>query len=226
MSLENDVDFGTAGGSAKREYLRRRKRREEEIRAAHPRIGGLLVKLQDEPQSEKSWATGCEGEEQLASGLAKRSPQALLLHDRRLPESRANIDHLAIVASGVYVIDAKRYKGKIEVRKAKSSDQPTLFIAGRRKSKLVDGLTRQVKAVEAALALIEQDVPVFGCFCFINPEKQAGGSKIPLFRTLTVEGFDLMYPRRLAKRLNQTGPLSSDEQLVIAEALCELFPAA
>jgi len=226
MSSNHEVNFGTAGASGKREYLRRRKNREERIRAAHPRVGGLLVKLQDEPQHEKAWATGANGEEQLAACLARRSPQTLVLHDRCVPGSRANIDHLAVAASGVYVIDTKRYKGKIEVRKPKSSDQATLFIAGRRKSKLVDGLAGQVKAVVAALDLIEKDVPVFGCFCFVNPEKQAGGSAMPLIRTLTVGDFDLLYPRRLAKRLNKEGPLSAEARLVIAEALCELFPAA
>jgi hypothetical protein len=34
-----------------------------------------------------------------------------------MPESRANIDHIAIAPSGVLVIDTKRPKGKIEARK-------------------------------------------------------------------------------------------------------------
>jgi hypothetical protein len=75
----------------------------------------------------------------------------------------------------VYVIDAKRYKGKIEVRKPIFGDA-ALMIAGRKKMKLVEGLGRQVEAVTKALAIVEQDVPVVGCFCFINPAGQAGGS--------------------------------------------------
>jgi hypothetical protein len=49
-------------------------------------------------------------------------------------------------------------------------------IAGLKKTNLVEGLRRQVEAVKAGLAIVEQDVPVTGCFCFINPEGQAGGS--------------------------------------------------
>jgi nuclease-like protein len=44
-------------------------------------------------------------------------------------------DHLAVGPSGVFVIDAKRYKGKIEVRNPFFGD-PSLFIAGRNKTKL------------------------------------------------------------------------------------------
>ena len=34
-----------------------------------------------------------------------------LLHDRRMPRSRANIDHLVVTPTGVYVIDAIKYGG-------------------------------------------------------------------------------------------------------------------
>src|ERR1700755_2722226 len=142
-----------------------------------------------------------------------------------MPKSRANIDHIAVAPSGVFVIDAKRYKGKIEVRKPWFGDAK-LVIAGRDKTKLLEGLKRQVEAVKARLAIIEQDVPVAGCFCFINPEGQAGGSGIPLLRTLEIDGFPLFYPRRLSKRLNQPGPLDGEQIEVLAEALVELFPAA
>ncbi len=56
-----------------------------------------------------------------------------------MPGSRANIDHLAVAPSGVYVIDAKRYKGKIEVRRPLFG-KSKLLIASRDKTKLLDGL--------------------------------------------------------------------------------------
>ena len=79
-------------------------------------------------------ATGARGEEMLADSLVRRCPDVLLLHDRQLPGSRANIDHIAIAASGVYVIDAKRYKGKIEVQ-TPLFGTPKLKIAGRDRTK-------------------------------------------------------------------------------------------
>ena len=75
-----------------------------------------------------------------------------------MPGSRANIDHLAVAPSGVHVIDAKRYKGKIEVRKPFFGDAK-LFIGGRDKTKLVDGLERQAEAVRQRSARSRRRFP-------------------------------------------------------------------
>ena len=225
MAEERDLELGTAGASGRREHERRRAKREAKTRAQHPHIGNLLLKFGDQPQHEQAWATGAAGEEALATHLARRCPEVLVLHDRRMPGSRTNIDHLAVCPSGIYVIDAKKYKGKIEVRKPFFGDAK-LFIRGRDKTKLVEGLGRQVDAVRAAIALIEKPLPIYGCFCFLNPAGQAGGSGIPLLRTLNINEFALLNPRRLSKRLNQPGDLGSEEALEVAEALAELFPVA
>jgi hypothetical protein len=220
-----DLDSGTAGGGARRELERRRARREAKTREDHPRLGGLLLRFQTPPPSERAWRDGAIGEEAVASHLARRCPDVVVLHDRRMPGSRANIDHIAIAPSGVWVIDTKRYKGRIEVRKPFFGNAK-LVIGGRDKTKLVEGLGRQVDAVKAGLGLIEQDVPVGGCFCFVNPDGQAGGSGVPLFRTLNIDGFALFYPRKLSKHLNRRGPVGPEQVAVLAEALVELFPAA
>jgi hypothetical protein len=225
MAGERDFDLGTAGASARRELERRRAARDVKTRAAHPHVGKLLLRIAETPQHEKSWETGAMGEEELGASMARWCRDALVLHDRRMPRSRANIDHLAVAPSGVYVIDAKRLRGKIEVRKPLFA-KPQLVVAGRDRTKLVEGLGRQVEAVRAGLALIEQDVPVHGCFCFINPAGQSGGSGIPLIRTLQINDFQLLHPRRLTKRLNRPGELGADRIELIAEALVELFPPA
>jgi len=36
-------------------------------------------------------------------------PEVVVLHDRAIPGSRANIDHIGIGPTGVWVIDTKRY---------------------------------------------------------------------------------------------------------------------
>jgi hypothetical protein len=146
-----EIDLGTPGGSARREYERRRQRREAATRDRHPRLGRLLLSFKAAPASETAWATGAYGEEALAGHLALRCPEVLVLHDRRMPRSRANLDHIAVTASGVHVIDAKRYSGRIEVRRPLFGD-PRLMIAGRNKTKLVAGLQKQREAVRAALA--------------------------------------------------------------------------
>ena len=225
MAEERDLDLGTAGASGRREHERRRANRESRVRERHPRIGGLLLRLQDAPAHEKAWETGAAGEEALAKSLHKRFPGVPILHDRAMPGSRANIDHLAVAPSGVYVIDVKRYKGKIEVRRPSFGDEK-LLIAGRDKTKLVEGLKRQVDAVRVALASLAGPPPVHGCFCFVNPDGQAGGSGLPGFRTLEVDGLPLYYPRKLAKRLNLPGEIDDAQTQLLVDLLVQRFPPA
>src|SRR4051812_3440931 len=93
---------GEPGGSASREYQRRRLQREERARARLGRLGVAITRLSAEPQHVSSWKTGAEGERRVAQRLAKHldKTDVVLLHDRRLPGRRANIDHLAVGPAG------------------------------------------------------------------------------------------------------------------------------
>jgi len=116
-SARGSLVDGVAGASARREHRRRQAKREAAVRTAHPRIGGLILALTDEPQSTRAWQRGAVGEERLAQRLNQLTDKGVrLLHDRRIPGTRANIDHLAVTASGVYVIDAKRFTGRPHLR--------------------------------------------------------------------------------------------------------------
>jgi hypothetical protein len=80
------IDSGVAGASARREHERRKANREARIRTAHPRIGGLVLAISDDPQSTTAWAVGARGEELLARRLDGLDDQGVLtLHDRRIP---------------------------------------------------------------------------------------------------------------------------------------------
>ena len=194
------------------------------MRARHPHIGGLLLALGEAPAHERVWADGASGEEAVARSLAKRCDgDVVLLHDRRIPRSRANIDHLAVAPSGVWVIDAKRYKGEVEIRKPLFGER-RLTIAGRDKTKLIHGLARQVELVrdavtEVAPGIPAHDVPVHGALCFVEAD-------LPLVRTLTFDGYPLLYPRGLAKRLNAGGPLAAEVVLTLGAKLAERFAVA
>lgn len=179
-------------------------------------MGGLLIALSEQPQSERSWAAGATGERAVAAALKARCTESVcLLHDRRMPNSRANIDHLAVAPTGVWVIDSKKYKGKAEVRKPLFG-AARLIINRRDRSKLADGLARQVATVATAVG---PDVPVRGAFCLVDTE-------LPLLRTLTFRGYPLLGRRRLAKRLNAPGALSDPEVRALAALLGERFQAA
>ena len=231
MAERRGPDPGEAGRSARRESERRRKRR---LQGTPPKsslarliaaLFGPSVKERRQVADEKAWATGAAGEQLLAESLARRCPQVSVLHDRRMPHSRANIDHIAVAASGVYVIDAKRYRGKIKVLGPLFGAQK-LKIAGRDRTRLVDGLGKQVAVVKAALVDVAPDAPVRGCLCFVAPEGFMADSGLPVLRTLKINGYPLYYPRRLAKRLDGPGSLSREQARRIHARLAERLPPA
>ncbi len=215
----SDIDPGIPGGSARREHERRRANREQRVRTKHPHIGAALLALSSEPAHETAWARGAAGEEHVARFLAKYvDKNVVLLHDRRIPGSRANIDHLAVAASGVWVIDSKRYKGKVAISKPLFG-KAKLVIGGRDKTKLVDGLGKQVAVVNALLAEMAPQAPVQGALCFVDAD-------LPLVGSLSFNGYPLLYPERLAKRINSAGPLARAAVHELAAALAQrLVPA-
>lgn len=93
---------------------------------------------------------GGVGEEKLAAALNRRAgPELRVLHDGRIPGSRANIDHLAVTPTGVYVIDAKRYHGAPGVRFSKpfGRGEKQLWVDGRKCTRLVNGVRGQMTRV-------------------------------------------------------------------------------
>src|ERR1700728_1725785 len=110
------LDVGVAGGSAQQKYERLHQRRERELEARWGRLAGVAKFLSDDPRSIAVWAQGSKGERILAEHMSQAlGDRAVLLHDRRVPGDRRNIDHLVVAASGVWVIDTKRWSGLVEL---------------------------------------------------------------------------------------------------------------
>lgn len=219
-----DVSDGIAGGSALREYERRSAAREERVRAEHPRIGGLLLAMFDDPQSTRAWASGAMGEQRLGEMLAKvTGPTLRILHDRRIPGSRANIDHIVVCPAGVFVVDAKRYRDKRpELRVEGGWLRPrveTLLVGGRDRTSLVDGVLKQVGLVVGALA-DELGAPVRGVLCFVDGDWPLIGGA---FSTRDV---DVVWPRKLAAMLATPGPLDETAIAALHQRLARAFPPA
>lgn len=228
--LDAEVDVagsvqGVAGASAQREYERRRDKREQRVREKHPKLGGLLIII-DDPQSTKAWGKGAKGEQAVGAKLEQLAANGLeVLHDRRIPGTRANIDHIAVSTSGVHVIDPKRYKGKVQRRDVSRFFQDKderLFVGGRDRSKLVEGVLWQMERVQSAIAdaLPGLEIPVTGTLCFVDAEWS-------LFqRPMTFSGVTVLWPKELMKVLEKPGDLSRDQVKQLAEILAAKFPPA
>jgi hypothetical protein len=208
-----------AGASAQLMYERKRRRREAEIDQKWGRLSGAVKFLSDDPQSTKAWAKGSEGERKLAAHLVRTvGDRAVMLHDRRIPGSRANIDHLVVAASGIWIIDAKSYKGKVEQRdvgKWLKMDN-RLYVNGRDQSKLVGGLARQINAVLEAIE--DAALRVNAALCFVD-------SEWGLFSKPFHQGGVLVtWPKKLSEAIAEPGPLSPTMVMNVADRLAAALP--
>ena len=190
--LDVPVAPGTPGASARREFERRKAGRQQRLRAKHPRLGRLLHALSEEPQTTTAWDIGALGEERLGGRLNELSSDRLrVLHDRRIPGTRANIDHLAITPTGVYVIDAKQYAGRPHLKKEGGLLRPRtekLLVGTRDCTKLVDGVLKQVRVVQGA---IDPGIPVRGVLCFVEADWPL------ILGSFTIQGVGVLWPKRL-----------------------------
>jgi hypothetical protein len=66
------------------------------------------------------WLRGSAGERETAA-ILDRLPRRrwTVLHDRAIPGSRANVDHLVIGPTGVWVVDSKAYRAPLRVRRGR-----------------------------------------------------------------------------------------------------------
>lgn len=207
--------FGEAGAAARLEHSKRKAREEQRYLEAHPRIGRFMLNFREESQQTKAWATGAVGEEKLAKILdSVASPNVAILHDRQIPGSRANIDHMAVTPHGVWVIDAKRYKGRPEKRTKGglfSTKTEELWVNNRNQTKLIDGLHKQMALVEDALG---STVPVHGALCFVDADWPLIGGDFSL------RGIHVLWPKRMRKLLAESGSsgqLPSEELVKLLE---------
>jgi hypothetical protein len=215
------VEAGRAGASARREFARRRAKREERIRTKHPKLGSLILAVTGEQQSTKAWDIGALGEERLGSRLDQLTSETLRpLHDRRIPGGRANIDHLAVTPTGIYVIDAKKYQGRPHLKTEGGLVRPRverLLVGTRDCTELVDGVLKQVDVVRGVLA---DDVPVHGVLCFVEADWPLIGG------AFTTRGVQALWPKKLYPKLQAKGPLAVEALAEIHRKLGHALPAA
>ena len=98
---------------------------------------------------------------------------AVVLDDRKVPATRGHIDHIVVAPSGVWVVAANEFDGRVERRDVGGwfKMDERLYVAGKDRTNLVDSIDRQVIAVENVLAKEGLDlIPVHAALCFVNSE--------------------------------------------------------
>lgn len=213
------VGISGPGASARREYERLRADHVARVLRDRPFMGPLILRLQCEPQRIRAWEQGASGERIVGARL-ERIDGIEVLHDRRIPGTRANIDHIAVGPGGVYVIDAKLYTGRVEHRDVgrflRRDDR--LFVGGRDQSKLVAKMAAQVTTIARALG--DTPIPVSPALCFV--EAQGEANAVPFM----LDGVWVGTPEALPALVARPGLLDADAMQTTAGLLDERLPRA
>jgi hypothetical protein len=213
------IELGHPGASAHAEFERRRRR---DASARRRRLGRVLAPVvalvTGIRPSTARWRVGGEAEERVGRLLSAAVGDAgVVLHDRAVPRSRTNIDHIAVVASSVWVIDTKRYRGR--VRRARRLGRVVgrrLLVNGHDRSHLLDASLRQRALVAAAAG---QATTVRAALCF------AGAEWGPWARPFSLREVTVTWPGALAAALGVPGPLGPDERLALSARLAPRLSA-
>jgi hypothetical protein len=164
------------------------------------------------------------GEERVGARLDVLGSQVRLLHDRRIPGTRANIDHIVISACGVFIVDTKKYRTAPTKSVRGGLFRPAtehLMIGSRDRTELVHGVRKQMELVTSILVREGANrVPIRGALCFVD-------ATWPLCAgAFRVHGVDIVWPKKLARMVTAPGSLRMSEADRIHAALADALPRA
>jgi hypothetical protein len=162
----------------------------------------------------RAWRRGAGGERRTARLLSPLERHGwAILHDLALPGSRANIDHLMIGPGGVFVIDSKQYRGRLQL------DASGRLWHGR--YPLAPALrAASWEADQAAQVLADPDVVVV-------PIVAVHGAQVP-WDKVVVDGVPVVSARRLPSMLRQLPAVLGPERVadLAGQARVCFHPAA
>lgn len=229
-------DRGTPGRSAEAEYRRRVAEDVARRQKQFGRLAWLVTLLAGERQSTWAWSAGADGERRVGAALEQAlGRNGIVLHDRRAPGSWGNIDHIAVAPSGVWVVDAKEYRGRVRRQDMR------LYVGRRDRSSDLTGVRRQRDVVQRALQRDFGDQsgwadpagrsnrsdrsdrsgrapPLHASICLVGAEWNWWA------RPFRLDGVWVAWPGRLGRMLLQPAVLGPEQIGRVASALARALP--
>lgn len=175
-----------------------------EARHSYGLIGGLAATVWvisarfGRRQTTEAWRIGAEGERRTAQALESLPSGFHVLHDLRIPDSRANIDHVVVGPTGVFTIETKNYAKGVTIRGGKARS------GGRVLDSVVAQAKRQAKVVTERLG-----TPATPIVCVHGEGVRVEG----WFQKPTVGGVRFCSGRRVASVVSK-GPRLHDPDTV------------
>ncbi|MBB2909799.1 hypothetical protein FHS43_001045 [Streptosporangium becharense] len=167
-------------------------------------------------EAVRTWRKGAQGERRTARMLRPlRRRGYTVLHDRALPSSRANVDHLVIGSTGVFVVDTKNWRKDRRVTRRGRY----VHIGGTWGDKAVRSVRYESRRVAEVLGRAT------GRPVDVTPLLAIHGPNVPLLRVIRVEGVPLLRASQVRGWITRgTGRLSAEEVARLSEAAERLFP--
>jgi hypothetical protein len=138
---------------------------------------GLRFRLS---QEARSWRLGARGERRTARILERLERDGFVaFHDLAVPGSPANVDHLVIGPTGVFVIDSKLYRGTVRV-----GPDGRLWYGGRSLDRVLGTLWWEAQQVAEAFAG-GREIRIYPVLCMHE-------ARLPWLEELTVDGIPVL----------------------------------
>ena len=171
-------------------------------------IGGSSALRVHNGKRDRNWRKGAAGEYLMDQFLHEKLTNGeIILTDRRVPDTASNIDHIVVASSGVWIIDSKKWRGKIEYKSlTAASGNYRLFVNGDDRTDEVDKIYGQV--IPVAQVIGDRSVPIKAALCFIDGDWKASIVLRDLFKKPYKHDRVLISPPRLlVKMIQREGPL-------------------
>lgn len=135
---------------------------------------------------------------------------AVILTDRQVPGAKSNVDHIVVAPSGVWIIDSKNWKGRIEYKsETTKSTAKRLFVGGKDRTSAVESIFNLV--IPVAQIIGNRSVPIKPALVFIEGDwSDTSAARILAskpYQHLTVW---ISWPKAIWKKINEPGPLDAD----------------
>jgi hypothetical protein len=177
------------------------------------------------PNPGRKWVQRAEADRRARARLELLEGEGvIILNDRRVPGHKANIKRIAVSQAGVFVIEAKHYKGLVHTKRPGSIGNlgPNELHVGRRNcTQSVELVAEQRRFVRAALdgSPLGATVPVHAMLCLTRAEWGFATA-------IQVDGVWVGWPKLAARRVQDSGSMDSPTVREVSEMIAVYLPGA
>lgn len=188
-------------------------------------VGGSSALKEARARHDHNNTKGAAGEYLMDIALHKHvDGGAIILTDRKVPGGESNIDHVVVAPSGVWIIDSKNWRGKIEYRAStKMGMDSRLYVGGKDRTYAVEKIFNLV--IPVAQIIGDKSVPISQALAFIEGDwGSTSTTRLLTNRPYRHLGVWISWPKAIWKKINESGPLEKDALQRLGALLNEQLP--